>query len=206
MRKLFVISLVVTLLIFPLIGMCGEEYPRRQAVEVDDVFSPYEGEWVVSPEEERVGDQKVSNAPECDIQGILSCYDDEYFRVDILLNNPVSYQWKVWYGIVLEYTDLTEYYAYCPTTKEFMYTTEANGVISKKVDLEPSDKHTAGITNSSYDDDSDIYFILNKAKHLYGKKGNRYYVTAYFFSGFIDEKGKLQLADETIPINLEFEM
>lgn len=206
MRKLFFISLVVTLLMFPLIGMCGEELPRRQAVEVDDVFSPYMGEWMVSSKEEQIGDQKVSNAPECDIKGIISCYDNEYFRVDILLNNPVSYQWEVWYGIVLEYTNVTEYYAYCPTSKQFMYTTEVDGVSSEKFDLEPSDKHMAGVTKSSDADNSDIYFILNKAEHLVGEKGNRYYVTAYFFSGFIDEEGELQLADETIPIDLEFTM
>ena len=86
---------------------------------MDDVFKPYTpDEWIVSDTEEARGDQTTDQVLETDIKGVIACYDRDYLRVDILLNNSVTYKWQVFYAIKFEYTDLIEYYTYYPDTEE----------------------------------------------------------------------------------------
>lgn len=204
-------SLAVLVLLLLLFTACltsdAKEIPRRDATEVDDVFEPYTAEdWVVSPDEEPTEDQEVDNAPECDIRGVIACYDPDYLRVDILLESDVSFKWDVCYAIKVEYEGLIEYYTYFVIDKKFVYEKERDGKIVKSKTLTDKNSYdTAGITSSGENENDDIYFIIDKKDHIGGEKGNRYYLTTYFMSCYIDKKGKLNIADETIPIQLEFE-
>jgi hypothetical protein len=181
--------------------------PRRNATSVDDVSQPYTaGEWIVSPDEESIGDEDAGNAVECDIKAVIACYDYDYLRVDILLNNPISFEWKTLYAIKLEYDVMNEYYTYYTETKKLIYEKEVNGEITKTTVLSMDDsKDIAGVSSSGDAENSDVYFIINKAAHIGGEKGNRYFLTCKFFSGYLTTEDELHIADETKFIELEFE-
>ncbi|MGE5558842.1 MAG: hypothetical protein ACM3WV_09555 [Bacillota bacterium] len=91
MKKILYLFLILAcLLAVHSPGFSAGEIPRRPADEVEDVYEPYTAsEWIISPDEEDEGDQNVSNAPECDIRGVIACYDVNYLRVDILLHNSL---------------------------------------------------------------------------------------------------------------------
>lgn len=181
--------------------------PRRDATKVTDVFEPYTAdEWIVSPDEEPAGDQEVDNAPECDIKGVIACYDKDYLRVDILLKNSITFKWDLCYRIKVEYDTLVEYFTYYTASKKFVYDKERDGkIVTTKTLTKDNSKDSAGVTNSGDGKNDDIYFIMNKNDHIGGKKGERYYLTTYFSACYIDKKGKLNVADETIPVKVEFE-
>jgi hypothetical protein len=207
MKKILILVLVLVcfLAITGLVDASGA--PRRNSTKVDDVFKPYSADgWIISPDDEPINDQQVTNAPECDLEGVISCYDDRYLRVDILLHTGVSFLWDTLYGIRLEYDSMNEYYIYDTASGKLIYKKEKNGKIVETTDLtKDSAGDTAGITSSGNIDNSDIYLIINKANHISGKKGNRYFLTSYFYSEFYNEKGDLKLADDTIDVDLEFE-
>ncbi|MCL6590913.1 MAG: hypothetical protein K6U80_13295 [Firmicutes bacterium] len=180
---------------------------QRDATEVDDVFEPYTADnWIVSPDEEPTGDQEVNNAPECDIYGVIACYDDDYLRVDILLNNGISYELDTFYSVKFEYESTTEYYTFYIDSEELVYEKENNGKITERKTLTgKNSRDTAGVTGAGSLDAADVYLIINKQDHIRGAKGKRYYLTCTFFSGFINESNKLRIADETIKMDIEFE-
>lgn len=180
--------------------------PKRYALKVADVTQGYDPDWIVSPYEEAKGDQSVSNAPECDIKGVIACYDSNQLRVDILLHNPVKRNVEVWYAVKFEYADnLNEYFTYYPGDDTFIYEKEKNGKITqtKKLDVS-SDSDFAGVTSSGGVNDTDIYIIIDKDEHIGGTSGKQYYLTSTFYSGYIDKKDQMQVADQTIAVDLYF--
>ncbi|HEX3046953.1 MAG TPA: hypothetical protein VHY08_19525 [Bacillota bacterium] len=201
--------LVMLLLCFALPFFYAEASgaPQRNATEVDDVFEPYTAdEWIVSPDEEPTDDQEVDNAPECDIYGVIACYDADYLRVDILLNNEISFDLDTFYCVKFEYDSMNEYYTYYVDTEELVYEKEKNGKITERKTLtKKNSEDVAGISDSNDLDNADIYFIINKEDHIGGTEGKRYYLTSTFYSGFIDSKNKLNIADDTIDVDMEFE-
>lgn len=206
MKKLIYVSLLFTLFTILTINVYSQN-ARRNSTSVDDVYNPYTAdEWIISPNEEPYGSDDEYDIAECDIYGIISCYDENYLRVDVLLNNSISYDWKTVYAIKLEYEGLNEYYTYHTDEKQLIYEKEVDGKIVKteKITTE-NGKDLAGISNSGDKDDSDIYFIINKRKHIGGEKGKRYYLTCVFFSGYMSVDDELVIADQTIPVELEFE-
>jgi hypothetical protein len=202
----------MTLLFFSLFliinsGMISlEDPPRRQSFEVADVFQPYNPPaWIISPNEEPAGDQDVLYADECDIKGILSCYDENYLRVDIILNNSITFNWKTIYGVVLEYTTTNEWYWFSTENKNFVYAKEEDGeLFDIKTLNEVGAADRAGTTNSGEAQDSDIYFIINKNDHIGGVKGENYYLTCTFFSGYLTKENSVHIGDETMSVKLEF--
>jgi len=62
----------------------------------------------------------------------------------------------------------------------------------------------AGVTSSGGKSNTDVYIVIDKDEHIGGSKGKRYYLTTYFYSGYVDTSDKMQIADKTIPINLYF--
>ena len=89
-------GLALLLILVGLLAVAGivnaSDTPRRNATQVDDVYEPYTAdEWIVSPDEESSGDQDAAEAIETDIKGVIACYDDDYLRVDILLNNSITF-------------------------------------------------------------------------------------------------------------------
>jgi hypothetical protein len=207
MKRIFGGLLIVVLLVPTLFLVNASGAPRRDATQVDDVFKPYTADdWVVSPDEEPTGDQTTENAVECDIRGVIACYDDDYLRVDILLENGVTFDWDVWYAIKLEYDDMNEYYTYYSDSKKLIYEKEKNGKIVKTVNLTSNKSDdTAGITDSEGVKNSDVYFIINKKDHIGGEKGKRYYLTCDFMSGYVSKQDKLKVADDTITVDMYFE-
>jgi len=197
------IWIVLTLLfVLPLIAYT--KIQNRYSKEVNNVSRPYKADWLVSPEEEPAGDHKVSNAPECDIKGVLSCYDKDKLRVDILLNKPISYDFKIWYAIKFEYSDMIEYYTYYPVSGDLVYEKEVEGEIVDTQSLKEDEVDYAGVTDSGGEKNIDVYIIIDKDKHIAGDKGKKYFLTTTFYSGFLDEKDKMHIADETPPVNLYF--
>lgn len=196
MKKKLLFLLFILLLSFSLNSL------DRYSVKVNDVFGTYESDWIVSPNEEPKGDQKVSNALECDIQGAISCYDDEYFRVDILLNNAITYNFTIFYAIKFIYAgNMEEWYTYYPLSKDFIYEKIENGKITETTDLTGvSSGDSCGVTSEGFD----VYLIINKDKHFGGDKGKTYYLQTIFVSGFLDSKNKMHFADETIAIKLHY--
>lgn len=180
--------------------------PKRYALKVADVVEAYDPDWIVSPYEEPKGDHSVSNAPECDIRGVIACYDSNQLRVDILLHNPVKRKVEVWYAVKFEYADnLNEYFTYYPGDNTFIYEKEKNGEIVSKKTLDVSnDSDFAGVTSSGGVNDTDIYIIIDKDEHIGGSRGKQYYLTTTFYSGYIDKKDTMQVADKTIPVDLYF--
>ncbi len=205
MKKWFFLLLILVLVSSTCFTINAADIPRRDATKVDDVTEPYEAtEYIVSPKEEPDDDQTVSNAKECDIRAVIACYDDEYIRVDILLENRITYDWDIFYAVKFEYTGMNEYFTYFTDTKKLIYEREVDGELVKTQRLtEDNSYDTAGVTSSDIKD-SDVYFIINKKEHINGEKGKRYFLTCSFMSGFITDKGNLNIADKTIPVDLYF--
>jgi hypothetical protein len=180
---------------------------HRNATEVDDVFKPYTAdEWIVSPAEEPTKDQKVNNAPECDISGVIACYDNDYLRIDILLHNEIFFNLDTLYSVKVEYESMNEYYTYYPASDKLVYEKEENGKITERRTLTKNNsRDVAGVSDSSNLKNADVYFIINKEDHIGGDKGNRYYLTCTFFSGFISNSGDFNIADDTMVADVEFE-
>jgi hypothetical protein len=207
MKKILSLSLLILVfLVFSVAAGAAGTNPRKDATEVDDAFTPYTADdWIVSPDEEPLEDQQVDNAPECDIKGVIACYDADYLRVDILLANGISDKWDLYYSIKVEYEGLVEYYTYYTISKKFVYVKEKNGKILRSKTLTgDNSKDCAGVTDSGDEAKSDVYFIINKDDHIGGKKGQTYYLTTYFLSGYIDKKGNENTADDTITVDLHF--
>ena len=182
--------------------------PSRSATKVDDVYKPYVAdEWIVSDTEEARGDQTTDQVLETDIKGVIACDDRDYLRVDILLNNPVTNNWQVFYAIKFEYSNLIEYYIYYPDINEMYYESEANGKIveHKLLDLKTS-KDQAGVTSSGDTKNVDVYLIIDKHTHISGESGKKYNLSTSFFSGYDTVKDEVEIADQTITVDLEFEM
>lgn len=182
------------------------ENPRRNSTSVEDVFDPYSADnWIVSPDEETEGDEQSSNAPETDISSVISCYDDQYLRVDILLAHPVSFKQDTCFAVKFEYAGKNEYYTYYPLSKKLVYEVEKNSSVSKtKVLTRSNSKNIAGICDSGDEKNNDVYFFLDKSEHINGEKGKRYYLTTTCFSGFINTSDKLMISDKTITVDLVF--
>ncbi|MEW6196842.1 MAG: hypothetical protein AB1521_16970 [Bacteroidota bacterium] len=180
---------------------------RRMSTKVSDVFEPYTADdWIISPNEEPNGPDDEYDPEECDIYGVISCYDNNHLRVDILLTNNISFDWLTVYAIKLEYEGMNEYYTYHTDSKELIYEKEVDGKIVKTERISSENgKDVAGVSNSGEKDNADVYFIINKDKHIGGEKGKRYYLTCKFFSGYMSTDNELTIADETIPVELEFE-
>lgn len=206
MKKIFLGSLILIMVMILGTNCFAATIPDRYATKVNNVNQPYSpDDWIVSPTEEPAGDQTAPNALETDIKGVISCYDANYLRVDILLNNSVSNKWKVYYSIKFEYDNLNEYYTYYPDSEELVYEHEVNGKITKSItlDTKKSDDY-AGVTSSGSMKNNDIYFIINKNNHLEGQTGKTYYLTTSFESVYVDTKGNLVTSDDTIDVDLYF--
>ncbi len=178
----------------------------KYADSVDDVNAAYSpSDWVISPDDELQSYTKVDNAPECDIKGVISCYDPSSLRVDIILQSPISYDVKVWYAMKFEYAgDYVEYYTFYPVSGDFIYEKEENGKVTKTEDLKGDKVDFTGVTESGKIKDSDVYLIINKEKHIGGEAGQTYYLTTSFYSGYIDVNDKMQFSDITKKVNLYF--
>ena len=180
--------------------------PSRYSFRVDDVYDAYSpDDWIISPKEEPVGDNKSSIVAECDIRGVISCYDANSLRVDILLENPISYKYRVFYAVEFEYDkNDKEYYTYYPDNGDFIYELEENGVITEKRELSREDGDYAAVTNSGDEDNTDVLIVTDKDSHISGEVGATYYLTTKFYAGYIDKKDKMFIADQTIPVKLFF--
>ncbi|MGE5558841.1 MAG: hypothetical protein ACM3WV_09550 [Bacillota bacterium] len=102
---------------------------------------------------------------------------------------------------------MTEYYTYYPLSKQYVYEKEKNGkTVEKKILKTEESIDIAGVTDSGGGlVNADVYLIIDKDKHIGGEKGNRYYLTSTFYAGFIDKNDELQIADQTVTVDLEFE-
>lgn len=203
-----IISFFAFVFLFFVINMIhAQNIVHRTATYVystHDTYNP--DQWIISPAEESNDYYNQYGLEECEITSVTACYDDEYFRVDIVLNSDVTYKWKTLYAIQVEYSDMTEYYIYYTDDKQLIYVKEENGRIVKTEDLTfDNSKDIAGVTSWGDKQYSDIYFIINKDLHIGGEKGERYYLTCSFYSGYIDVDGKTTTADVTIPVEIEFE-
>lgn len=207
MRKFLTIILFLACLTTAAETVFAADPPRRNATNVDDVFQPYTAkEWIVSPDEEPLEDQSVTNAHECDIYAVIACNDPDYLRVDILLENEISFKWDIFYAVKFEYTTMNEFYTYFVDSEKLIYEKEQNGkIVQTKILTEENSRDKAGLTESGDLKNSDIYFIIDKKAHINGEIGKRYFLTCTFYSGYINENGQLRIADETIKVNLEFE-
>ena len=208
MRKVIVVWLLAITLLVSIAGISlAADIPRRSATVVSDVSDPYTADdWLISPSEEPAGDQRVSNALECDIKGAIACYDDKRLRVDIFLNNSITYKWDVFYSVRFEYDDgYVEYYTYYPVDKKMVFEAEDHGKITKRqtLDTTKSDDY-AGVTSTGEMKDDDVYLIIDKDKHIDGVKGKSYYFTTSFSSGYIDKNDTEHIADETIDVEMLF--
>ncbi len=204
-KSMRLILVVAAVLFFIPAFVMPRGLPSKNADEVSDVNDPYTAsDWVISPDDELATEVKVDNAPEVDIKGAISCFDKDYLRVDILLDNSITYDVKVWYAVKFEYSDMVEYYTYYPVSKDFIYEKEVNGEVTETVDLTTNNEDFCGVTSSGKKADSDVYLIINKDKHIAGDVGNKYYLTTSFYSGYVDTKGKMKIADTTKKVNLYF--
>lgn len=204
-KKIYVFLMLAILFLLPVINLSAADYPAKYSDSVANVNDPYTPSgWIVSPDDGLATYVKVDNAPECDIKGIISCYDKNSLRVDILLKHPISYDVKVWYAIKIEYTDLVEYYTYYPETEDLVYEQEKDGKVIKTESLKGNDLDYTGVTDSGDVKNTDVYIIINKDKHIDGTVGQMLYLVSSFYSGYVDEAGKLHVADTTNPVNLYF--
>lgn len=202
-RRLFFI-LIAFILAIPAIALPATA-PKKDADEVSNVYESYTAsDWVISPDDELVTQVKVGNAPECDIQGAIACFDKDYLRADILLQSPISFDVKVWYAVKFEYSDMVEYYTFYPVSKDFIYEKEENGKVTETINLKDNKEDSCGVTSSGTNQNSDVYLIISKEKHIAGDAGSRYYLTTSFYSGYIDNDGKMKIADMTKTIRLYF--
>jgi len=86
-----------------------------------------------------------------------------------------------------------------------IYEKEVDGEITETNNLDmTASTDFAGVTSSGGIDGKDIYIIIDKNQHIGGTKGKQYYLTSYFYSGYVDNNDKMQIADETIPVDLYF--
>lgn len=207
MKKILTVLLVLVCLMATMGMVYAKDPPRRNATEVSDVSQPYTAdEMIISSDEESIGDESAPNAKECDIREVIACYDADYIRIDILLTNSVTFDWKTLYVIKIEYDKTNEYYTYYTENEKLVYEKEENGKIVKTKTLVKGDSNdVAGVSNSGEGENDDIYFIINKEDHIGGEKGKRYYLTCSFFSGYLTKSNKIEIADKTIPVEMEFE-
>lgn len=199
--------LLFLIALFAISGLAAaSDAAYRHATQVTDVTKPYEAEeWIISPDEEGQDDQTVGNVPECDMSGIIACNDADFLRVDILLNHGITYKWAVWYSLKLEYADMSEYFTYYSDTRELVYEKEKEGkIVETKVLTADNSADWAGITSSGETEDSDVYFIIKKTEHIGGAKGDKYFVTCRFMSGYFAADEKSEIGDETGAVDLEF--
>lgn len=180
---------------------------HRTATYVYNTHDTYNPEnWIISPTEESGDYYSQYGLEECEINSVTACYDNEYLRVDIVLNSDVTYKWKTLYAIQVEYSDMTEYYIYYTDDKQLIYVKEVDGRVVKTEDLTfENSKDIAGVTSWGERQHSDIYFIINKDLHIGGEEGKRYYLTCSFYSGYVDVDDKTTTADVTMPVEIEFE-
>jgi len=208
MKKQFFLLVLLVANLFPLfylIGQDDEEILKRNSTSVKDVTQPYSPEeMIIAESEEQQNDQQVSNAPECDIRAIMSCYDKESLRFDIVLWNPIQYKFKTWFGIRIEYKDSAEYYIYFPATKQLEYLLEENDEITKDEILKQDDEDFAVVTSYNDVKGTSVAIVISKKKHIGGTVGKKYYITCDFESGFIDKEGKIQRADYTKTVDVYF--
>lgn len=207
MRKSIFVLMIALLLICVPVAFGESDRPYRNATAVNDVNEPYTADdWIISPDEEPAGDELVSNAPECDIKGVIACYDQDFLRLDILLNHSVTYDFVVWYAVEFEYEDMNEYYTYYPLSKTLIYEKEVDGKITETTELSKTKTDDwAGVTDSSDQKNDDIYIIISKESHMSGNKGKHYFLTTYVMAGYVDKKDKMKVADDTIKVDLDFE-
>lgn len=207
MKKILAILLVLVCLTATVGMVFAKDPPRRNATEVNDVYEPYTpDEWIVSPDEESIGDETAPKAKETDIRSVIACYDADYIRIDILLTNSVTFDWKTLYAIKIQYDEMNEYYTYYTHSEKLVFEKEVDREIVKTKTLVKGDSNdVAGVTDSGKKKNDDIYFIINKKDHIGGEKGKRYYLTCSFFSGYLTKSDKIEIADKTIPVELEFE-
>ena len=218
MRRAVLFFLFV-FIISPLISQYGELPPLRYAKEVMRVSKPYSGaDWIVSPFEEGKGDQKVSNAYECDIRAIAAVNDARRLRIDIYLHNPVTYKWKVYYSFRITYKyGTSDTFIYFPTRKEFYYgrwDRNGNLVKSRLLKNEPQGD-TCGVTDSFVSGrrrtNTVVYLIIDKDKHFAKTgRGEKRWLTTRFSSGYI-RKGagddwirNIREADTTMRVRLGY--
>jgi len=206
MKRGIITAFALLFLSAPITAVLAAEPPDRPATPVDDVFEPYTADdWIVSPDEEEMGDEDADGMPELDIYAIIACWDDEYLRVDILLNDSVDFEHNTFFAIKVEYEGSNEYYTYYTATEQLIYEKEKDGKITQRTTLgSGKSKDIAGVTDSADLDAADIYFFITKADHIGGKKGREYFLTCSFFSGYVTAKNELYIADQTIPVNVQF--
>ena len=181
---------------------------HHKATKVDDVFKPYvSDEWIVSPDDEPVN-KDTGDVAETDIKGVIACYDNNYLRVDILLNNSISFNWATFYAVKFEYNDINEYYTYYTDTKKLIYKQEKDDKIVKTKTFDMTVDNSgdeAGVSDSGNNKkNTDVYFIISKKDHIGGETGNSYFLTSHFYSGYLTKKNDIYIADETQPVELEF--
>ncbi len=207
MKKTTILLLSLFLIIVTTENVNSQSLGRRNSTEVNDVYLPYTAdEWIISPNEEPYGTDDEYDIEECDIYGIISCYDDDFLRVDILLTNSITFKWQTVYAIKLEYEGMSEFYTYHTDSKKLIYEKEIGGKIVKTETLSSDNgKDLAGVTNSGDVENSDVYFFINKVKHIGGEKGKRYYLTCKFYSGYMTVNDELKIVDDTEFVDLEFE-
>lgn len=176
--------------------------PSRSAMAVEDAFAPYTPEeWIVSPLEEPEGDIPAGTTPsECDIRGVLSCFDAAHLRVDLLLHHDVSSDQTVGFGVKLAYDGgVNEYFTYYPGLNRLYYLRETLGRIQKSHRLGGGrSSDTAGFSGR------DVYLLIDKNSHMAGEKGLSYRVGAVFYSMTLDRKLSGHLEDLTVAVNLRY--
>ncbi len=218
MKKLFLLVFILCL-IFPLESQYGNKPPLRYAKEVNRVMAGYSGaNWIVSPNEEARGDQKVSNARECDIRAVASVNDARRLRVDIYLHNPLTYRYKVYYAfkVIYKYGSY-DTYIYFPTTKKFYFGkwSRDGRLLESRTLARDSYGDTCFITASYIrgvrKPNTVIALVLDKDKHISKiGRGTKKYLSARFFTGFVKKgtEGKwtrgIRVADSTMDVRLGF--
>ncbi len=172
---LTVLVITVVLLLLSVFVVAAGELPHRFSTKVESVFESYiADEWIISPDEEPQDIEKQYDYG-IDIKGVLSAYDEEYLRFDLLLYNPVVLYADPAYYLYFYYTD-NDYdsYIFSPMTEELVYKQVYNDqIMEKRVMDAVNSPDLAGVS----DDGLSVYFIINKAEHFGGKKGGLYYIT-----------------------------
>lgn len=200
MKIKFIVLFLCVVLVIPAFG-AKAKVPKRYSVEVDNVHDAYEGDWVVSPDE-KSDTANLGGYAECEIQGTISSFDADSIRVDILLNSAIKKKSDVMFAVKFVYEGgMEEWYTYYPNSDEFIYEKLVNGKTTKTTTLNNEEGDDEAFVTSS---GKDVAIIINKDKHIGGESGNQLYLTTYFCSGYVDKKGKLQIADDTIDVNLYF--
>jgi len=218
MRKVF--SVVFVVMFFTLLfSQTGGDAPLRYAKEVSRVEGAYSGvKWLISPSEEGVGDQQVSNAPECDIRAVAAVNDARRLGIDIYLHNPISFRWKVFYSFKIIYKyGSTEGYIFFPTMKKMYYVyRDRNGNIKKSKELIKTNSGdswfiSASIVKGKKYANTVVCLLLDKDKHISSSgRGQKKWFTVQFYSGYVQEGTQgsflngLKTADQTMKVRLGF--